>query len=102
MFHSCTTDLTQFGVIEQLLAASLLEAFRSPDRNRSHLKGPVMAAFQRATGAVFLIDSDLNVARAKGSYLEDWLSCWGCGVEGFPDQVVGDRLGPCFCRQCAG
>jgi hypothetical protein len=101
MFHSCTTDLTQFGIIEQMLGALLMEAFVSPDLNRSQLKAPVHVALHRATGVVFLVDSDLNVARANGSVLEDWLACWGCGTEGFPDQVIGDPSGPNFCQRCA-
>ena len=80
-----TTDLSDFGFRELIMAAALLTAYcESPP---DFLSDGVHLMMNMHSGCVFLTDEDFSVAMMNGDRLEQWHSCPECGAEGFAEDM---------------
>jgi hypothetical protein len=79
-----TRYLMDFEISELRLAGRLLCAFRDPKLDRTKFLGDVITPEKNPdSGFIFLIDSNFNIARINGQFLEDWYRCENCNLEGF-------------------
>ncbi len=85
-----TQDLSKFGYIEIKEAARLLNAYIETEKDI--LNDEIHIEFNPNSGAVFLIDSDYNVAMMNGDNMELWYNCPYCGHEGFKEDMKHDAI----------
>lgn len=83
-----TQNFEDFGYRELAEAGKLLTAYKASETdNTRFLANNVKTEFNPNSGAVFLIDEDMNVAMMNGDILEDFFTCPECRHEGFLDEM---------------
>lgn len=84
-----TQDISKFGYREKRMAAELLLAHCSHDKDATDYLGEGVAVkFNPISGCVFLVDEDYNVAMMDGDVLRDWITTPYEGEEGFLHELL--------------
>ena len=100
-----TRDLSKFGLREIGIAAELLTKFATGRSSwasaEDELSRDIAVEFNPNSGEVFLVDEDYQVAMVNDNRkLENWVTCFNCGREGFRSELPLDADGNC--AKCEG
>ncbi len=83
-----TTDLSEFGNRERVMAEKLLHEWNNGSLPLDFNDDEVTIMMNQNSGNVFLTNSDFQVAMMNGDTLESFYSCPECGHEGFESEMA--------------
>ena len=85
-----TTNLSDFGARELSMLAELITAMSEQGLPNDFYNDEVVPMMNTSSGAVFLTNSDYQVAMMNGDKLESWYYLSYYGNEGFLDELIID------------